>query len=85
MIAAGGRKHEWYEGMEAIKVEMPGIALIGYVANSPYTVMGESFSAGRLYDRIGDTAKGTVLYVFSKGVLCVLNAEDVVTDKRLER
>lgn len=46
---------------EAIKVEMPGIGHIGYVANSPYTVVGESYSAGRLYDKIGDTAKGTVV------------------------
>ena len=61
---------------EAIKVEMPGIGLIGYVANSLYTVVGESYSAGRLYDKIGDTAKGTVLYVLPKGVLCVLNTEE---------
>ncbi len=63
---------------EAIKVEMPGIGLIGYVANSPYTVIGESMSAGRIYDKIGDTAKGTVLYVLPKGVLCILHAEDIV-------
>ena len=63
---------------EAIKVELPGLGLIGYVANSPYTVLGESFSAGRLYDKIGDTARGTVLYKLPKGVLCVLNAEDVI-------
>lgn len=50
---------------------MLGITLIGYVAKSPYTVIGESFSAGRLYDRIGDTARGTVLYVLPKrGTLC---------------
>ena len=61
---------------EAIKVEMPGIGHIGYVAISPYTVVGESYSAGRLYDKIGDTAKGTVLYVLPKGVLCVLNTEE---------
>lgn len=67
---------------EAIKVEMPGIGLIGYVANSPHTVIGESFSAGRIYDKIGDNARGTVLYVLPKGVLCVLNAEDVVTGER---
>ena len=70
---------------EAIKVEMPGIGLIGYVANSPYTVIGESFSAGRLYDKIGDTAMGTVLYVLPKGVLCVLKEEDVITDEGLDR
>ena len=67
---------------EAIKVEMPGIGHIGYVANSPYTVVGESYSAGRLYDKIGDTAKGTVLYVLPKGVLCVLNTEEKPHQKK---
>ncbi len=66
---------------EAIKVEMPGLGLIGYVANSPYTVVGESFSAGRLYDKIGDTATGTVLYVLSNGVLCALNVPEDSTDE----
>lgn len=70
---------------EAIKVEMPGLGLIGYVANSPYTVIGESFSAGRLYDKIGDTAIGTVLYVLPKGVLCVINAKDIVSVEGLDR
>lgn len=55
---------------EAIKVTMEGLGLIGYVANSPKTVLGESYSAGRLYDKIGDTAKGVVLYVLNGGVLC---------------
>lgn len=57
---------------EAIKVEMDGLGLVGYVANSPYTVQGESMSAGRLYDRIGDTAKGVVKYVLAQGILCEL-------------
>ncbi len=57
---------------EAIKVEMDGLGLVGYVANSPYTVQGESMSAGRLYDRIGDTAVGVVKYVLPQGVLCEL-------------
>ena len=55
---------------EAIRVELDGLGKIGYVANSPYTVQGESFSAGRLYDRIGDNAQATVLYNLPKGVLC---------------
>lgn len=62
---------------EAIKVEMPGIGQIGYVANSPYTVLGESMSAGRIYDKIGDEAVGTVVYVLPKGVLCKLNVAEV--------
>ena len=54
---------------EAIKVELEGLGTIGYVANSPYTVAGESYSAGRLYDKIGDTSEGTVMYVLNGGVL----------------
>ena len=60
---------------EAIKVMMKGLGHIGYVANSPYTVVGESWSAGRLYDRIGDTAKGKVFMVMDRGVLCWLETE----------
>lgn len=60
---------------EAVKVMMEGLGLVGYVANSPYTVVGESWSAGRLYDKIGDTAVGTVLYVLDKGVLCWTETE----------
>ncbi len=63
---------------EAIKVEMDGLGLVGYVANSPYTVQGESMSAGRLYDRIGETAKGIVKYVLPQGVLCELVSESTV-------
>ena len=60
---------------EAIKVMLEGLGLVGYVANSPWTVAGESWSAGRVYDKIGDTAEGTVLYVLEKGVLCYLDAD----------
>ena len=57
---------------EAIKVELEGLGLVGYVANGPNTVIGESYSAGRLYDKIGDTAEGKVLYNVDSGVLCCL-------------
>ena len=61
---------------EAIKVELEGLGLIGYVANSPYTVMGESMSAGRLYDKIGDEAVGIVKYKLLGGVLCEVKSSD---------
>ena len=61
---------------EAIKVEMDGLGLVGYVANSPLTVQGESMSAGRIYDRIGDTAVGIVKYVLPQGILCELIQEN---------
>ena len=54
---------------EAIKVELEGLGLIGYVANSPNTVIGESYSAGRLYDKIGDKAKAEVVFVLPSGVI----------------
>ena len=60
---------------EAIRVEMKGLGKIGYVANSTHTRVGESWSAGRMYDKIGDVATGTVKYVLPKGVLCVLNSK----------
>ena len=63
---------------EAIKVEMPGVGLVGYVGNSPYTVIGESYSSGRLYDKIGDEARGKVLYVLSYGVICELDSESLI-------
>ena len=55
---------------EAIQVKIKGLGKVGYVANSPYTVKGESMSAGRLYDRIGDKAKGKVVFVTDAGVIC---------------
>ena len=47
-----------------------------YVANSLFTVKGESMSAGRLYDKIGDKAKGKVVFVVDGGVVCRINNTD---------
>ena len=57
---------------EAIKVEMEGLGKIGYVANSTYSVLGDSMSAGRIYDRIDDVAYGVVKYILPQGILCEL-------------
>ena len=54
---------------EAIQVKIKGLGKVGYVANSPYTVKGESMSAGRLYDRIGDKAR----YCGVAGLWCRCN------------
>jgi len=59
---------------EAIRVEMKnGLGLVGYVANSIHTVRGECVSAGRMYDRIGRKAKGTVKLLLPDGVICKLD------------
>lgn len=66
---------------EAIMVKVKGLGKIGYVANSPFTVKGESMSAGRLYDKIGDKAKGKVVFVVDGGVVCMI--VDTGVDKNL--
>ena len=55
---------------EAIQVKIKGLGKCGYVANSPYTVKGESMSAGRLYDKLGDKAKGKIVFVIDGGAIC---------------
>ncbi|MCR4876421.1 MAG: HIRAN domain-containing protein [Clostridiales bacterium] len=67
---------------EAIKVLMDGVGHIGYVANSTWTVLGESYSAGRLYDKIGDTARGKVKLITNRGVLCTLKKKDPEKDPK---
>lgn len=61
---------------EAIKVELFPIGKIGYVANSTRTVIGDCMSAGRIYDKIGDVAYGTVLYKLPNAVICTLDVEE---------
>lgn len=41
-------------------MEVPGLGKIGYVANSPYTVLGESMSVGRRYEMCKKKAAGKV-------------------------
>ena len=55
---------------EAIMVKIKGLGKCGYVANSPYNVQGESMSAGRLYDKIGDKAKGRIVFIIGGTAVC---------------
>ncbi len=54
---------------EAIRVELKPFGRIGYVANSVKTVIGECYSAGRIYDKIGKKAKAEICYVTESGVI----------------
>ena len=54
---------------EAIRVEIPGIGKVGYVANSNYTVLGETLSAGRLCDKIGKKARAKVELITERGAV----------------
>ena len=50
---------------EAIRAELPGLGKVGYVANSTHTVLGDCYSAGRIYDKIGAAATAKVKYVLA--------------------
>ncbi len=65
---------------EAIRVEAEGLGKVGYVANSTYTVEGISWSAGRIYDKIGKTARATVMYKLPKNVLCYIDPDSLISE-----
>ena len=60
---------------EAIKAVLEPLGTIGYVATSPYTVLGECMSAGRLYDKIGKQAIGTIKIVTGNGIICAVSTK----------
>lgn len=66
---------------ETIKVTYEGLGKIGYVANSSYTVIGESMSAGRLYDKIGDVAYAKVILATPAGTICKICKKSLVKDE----
>lgn len=70
---------------EAIRVELPYIDTIGYVANSTHTVYGGTQSAGRIYNIIGDTAYAQVKFITHAGVIAqVLPVESIeITDSSM--
>lgn len=55
---------------EAILVKVKGLGKCGYVANSSFTVQGDTMSAGRLYDKLGKKAKAKIVYVIPGGAVC---------------
>lgn len=67
---------------EAIKVTYKGLGKIGYVANSSYTVIGDSMSAGRIYDKIGNIAKAKVVLITEHGTICSLSKKSLLENKK---
>lgn len=62
---------------EAIRVELPYIETIGYVANSVKTVYDGTLSAGRVYEKIGDKAVAQVMFITHSGVIAkILDDKD---------
>lgn len=63
---------------DAIRVELPFIETVGYVANSTSTVYRGTYFAGRIYDKIEDAAFAEVSFITHSSVIAaVLDPEDV--------
>ena len=67
---------------EAIKVTYEGLGKIGYVANSSYTILGDSMSAGRIYDKIGKKAKAKVVLVTDHGTICSISKKSLLENQK---
>lgn len=66
---------------DAIRVELPFIETIGYVANSVNTVFAGTCSAGKLYDKIDDYAYAEVMFITHSSVIAlVVPPEEIEND-----
>ena len=66
---------------EAIRVELPFIDTIGYVANSVGTVFAGTCSAGRLYDKFEDYAYAQVMFITHSSVIAIVVPKEEVEEK----
>ena len=63
---------------EAIRVELPYIDTIGYVANSTKTVYDGTFSAGRIYDKIDTRAFAEIMFItHSSAIAAIIPPEEI--------
>lgn len=70
---------------DAIKVELPFIDTIGYVANSSHTVFAGTNSASRLYDKIGESAYAKVMIITHSSVIAqVVSVDDVKNSENID-
>ena len=65
---------------EAIRVELPFIDTIGYVANSTNTVFAGTYSAGRLYEKIGEYAYAQVMFITHSSVIALVLPPELVEE-----
>ena len=68
-----------------IKVTYEGLGKIGYVANSSNTVLGDSMSAGRIYDKVEDKFFVRVMFTTQSKVICkVEENSDGILEKEIQ-
>lgn len=68
---------------EAIRVELPFVGTIGYVANSAFTVYQGTYSAGRIYDKIEDCAYARIAFITHSSAIALVVPDDMVDEKEV--
>ena len=66
------KEHDNEHDEDAIRVELPFIDTIGYVANSTNTVYKGTHSAGRLYDKIGEEAFAQIMFITHSSAIALI-------------
>lgn len=61
---------------EAIRAILPILGTVAYVANSSYTVVQGTYSAGRIYDKVGTGFYARILFRTDKQVICRIEGDD---------
>lgn len=61
---------------ESIRVELPFIGKIGYVANSVNTVIKGTISGGRLYEKFGTVAYAKIMFMTSSGIIALVQLDN---------
>ena len=70
---------------DAIRVELPFIETVGYVANSTSTVYRGTYSAGRIYDKIEDAAFAEVAFITHSSVIAAVLPPEAVEKNETEQ
>lgn len=60
----------------AIRVEVPYIGCVGYVANSPTTVYAGTFSADRIYEKVRDESFARIMFITRSSVIAKLLSDE---------
>ena len=72
-----------YDG-DAIRVELPYVETVGYVANSPNTVYRGTYSAGRIYDKMENVAYAEVAFITHSSVIAAVLPPEAVEEREKE-
>ncbi len=70
------KEHDNEHDEDAIRVELPFIDTIGYVANSTNTVYKGTHSAGRLYDKMGEEIFAQIMFVTHSSAIALILPPD---------